>query len=166
MYKLLKIEKLKKAVFPGSFDPFTIGHEDIVRRALPLFDEIIIAIGINSTKKNLFSTEERVNWIRELFENEAKIKVDTFSGLTIEYCRQVGANYLLRGLRTAADFEYERTIAQLNQAMYPQVETILILSHPQHSMISSTIVREILRFNGDISSFVPDNIYKHLITQK
>jgi len=156
---------LKRAVFPGSFDPFTIGHEDIVRRAIPLFDEIIIALGINTNKKSLFSTEERKKWIEELFADTKKIKVETFSGLTVDYCRNVEASYILRGLRTAADFEYERTIAQLNQAMYKELETILILSHPQHSMISSTIVREILRFDGDISPFVPQNIYSNIINK-
>lgn len=156
---------MKRAVFPGSFDPFTIGHEDIVRRAIPLFDEIIIAVGINTNKKSLFSTEERKKWIEELFEDTKKIKVETFSGLTVDYCRNVDAGYILRGLRTAADFEYERTIAQLNQAMYKELETILILSHPQHSMISSTIVREILRFNGDIRPFVPQNIYSNIINK-
>ncbi len=156
----------KIAVFPGSFDPFTIGHEDIVRRALPLFDEIIIAIGINTKKKNLFTINERKLWIAELFKDTSKVKVDTFRGLTVDYCISIPAKYILRGLRTAADFEYERTIAQLNQSMHPELETLLILSHPQHSMISSTIVREILNFGAEIKNFVPENIYNHIMNKK
>lgn len=157
---------IKKALFPGSFDPFTIGHEEIVRRALPIFDEIIIGIGINTSKKGLFELEERKQWIEELFSDTDKVKVDTFSGLTVTFCEHINAKYILRGLRTAADFEYERTIAQLNQAMHPNLETILMLSQPQYSMISSTIVREILRFNGDIKPFVPENIYRHIMERQ
>lgn len=157
---------IKKALFPGSFDPFTIGHEEIVRRALPLFDEIIIGIGINTSKKGLFELEERKVMIEELFTDTDKVKVDTFSGLTVSFCELINAQYILRGLRTAADFEYERTIAQLNQAMHPNLETILMLSQPQYSMISSTIVREILRFDGDIKPFVPENIYRHIMDRQ
>lgn len=154
---------IKKALFPGSFDPFTLGHEEIVRRALPLFDEIIIGIGINTSKKSLFELEKRKAWIEELFSDTNKIKVSTFQGLTVVFCEQIKANYILRGLRTAADFEYERTIAQLNQAMSPNLETILILSKPEYSMISSTIVREILKFNADIKPFVPEIIYNNIM---
>jgi pantetheine-phosphate adenylyltransferase len=157
---------IKKALFPGSFDPFTIGHEEIVRRALPLFDEIIIGIGINTSKKGLFELKERKVMIEELFTDTDKVKVDTFSGLTVSFCELINAQYILRGLRTAADFEYERTIAQLNQAMHPNLETILMLSQPQYSMISSTIVREILRFDGDIKPFVPENIYRHIMDRQ
>jgi len=157
---------IKKALFPGSFDPFTIGHEEIVRRAIPLFDEIIIGIGINTSKKGLFELDERKTMIEELFTDTEKVKVDTFSGLTVSFCELINAQYILRGLRTAADFEYERTIAQLNQAMHPNLETILMLSQPQYSMISSTIVREILRFDGDIKPFVPEKIYRHIMERQ
>mgnify|MGYP001238713113 CR=1 FL=1 len=148
----------KIAVFPGSFDPITIGHESVIRRALPLFDKIIIAIGINSEKKYFFPLEKRIQWIKELFDDEPKIEVDYYTGLTIEYCKKIGANYLLRGLRTSADFEYERIIAQMNKSMYPQLDTIFLLTLPEHSHISSTIVREIIINGGNPEKFVPSKI--------
>jgi len=143
------------AIFPGSFDPFTVGHESIVRRALPLFDKIIIAIGYNSEKRHFFSIEKRLQWIRETFKAENKIEVETFQGLTVEYCSQKDANFILRGLRTAADFEYERAIAQINKKMSTNLESIFLLTTPEHTMITSTIVRDIIRNNGDVSQFVP-----------
>lgn len=148
----------KIAVFPGSFDPITIGHESVIRRALPLFDKIIVAIGINSEKKYFFPLEKRINWIKELFEDEPKIEVDYYTGLTIEYCKKIGANYLLRGLRTSADFEYERIIAQMNKSMYPELDTVFLLTLPEHSHISSTIVREIIINGGNPEKFVPSKI--------
>jgi len=148
----------KIAVFPGSFDPITIGHADIVRRALPLFDEIIIAIGTNSQKQGLFDLEKRMDWIRMVFKGEKKVKVDSYEGLTVNFCEKKKANYLLRGIRSSADFEYEKTIAHLNHDMLPQLETILILSRPELSSISSTIVREIIRGKGKIKKFVPKEI--------
>ena len=146
------------AVFPGSFDPFTVGHEAIVRRALPLFDTIVIAIGINSLKSGIFSLENRISMITKVFENESGIKVDSYEGLTIDYCRKVDSKHIIRGLRTSADFEFERAIAQVNRVMAPEVESLFFLSSPEHSAINSTIVREILRFNGDASQFVPEGI--------
>ena len=148
----------KIAVFPGSFDPITVGHQDIVERAIPLFDEIIIAIGTNSQKAALFSLEQRMEWIRLVFKDEPNVKVDCYEGLTVNFCEKVGANYLLRGIRSAADFEYEKTIAHLNHDMLPQVETVLILSRPELSSISSTIVREIIRGKGTVKKFVPKEI--------
>jgi pantetheine-phosphate adenylyltransferase len=145
----------KIAVFAGSFDPFTLGHESVVRRALPLFDKIIIAVGFNQEKKQFFSIEKRMAMINDIFNDEPKVSVDKFTGLTVEYCRNIGAKYLLRGLRTAADFEFERTIAQLNKNMYPQVESVFILALPEHTPITSTIVRDIIRFKGDASKFLP-----------
>ena len=121
----------KIAVFPGSFDPITVGHVDVVKRALPLFDEIIIAIGVNSQKQSLFSLEQRIKWIDLVFKNEAKVKVESYEGLTVNFCEKKNANYLLRGIRSAGDFEYEKTIAHLNHDMLPQLETILILSRPE-----------------------------------
>jgi len=146
------------AVFPGSFDPFTIGHEAIIRRAMPLFDEIVIAVGANALKKNLFSLETRKDMISRVFEKEPKIKVDHYEGLTVDYCKKMGALYLLRGLRTSADFEFERAIAQVNKAMAPDVESVFILTIPEHSPINSTIVRDIIRSGGDASRFVPASI--------
>ncbi|MCK9325060.1 MAG: pantetheine-phosphate adenylyltransferase [Bacteroidales bacterium] len=148
----------KIAVFPGSFDPFTRGHENIILRALPLFDRIIIAIGENSEKKNFFPLNKRIQMIRKLYEGHSKVTVDHYQELTVEYCRQVGARFLLRGLRTAADFEFERAIAQVNLMMNPEVETIFLLSRPEYSSMNSTLVREILRYGGDVSPFIPENL--------
>jgi pantetheine-phosphate adenylyltransferase len=144
----------KIAVFAGSFDPFTVGHESVVRRALPLFDKIIIAVGFNQEKNQFFSIEKRMIMIKDIFNNEPKVSVDKYTGLTVEYCRKIGAKYLLRGLRTAVDFEFERTIAQLNKKMYPQVESVFILALPEHTPVTSTIVRDIIRFKGDASKFL------------
>ena len=146
------------AVFPGSFDPFTIGHESIVRRSLGLFDEVIVAVGINSTKANLFSLEQRLNWIRDVFQDVPEVKVDSYEGLTVEYCKRQHARYILRGLRTSADFGFERGIAQINKAMEPEVETVFILALPEHSAISSTIIRDIIRNGGNAQPFVPKEI--------
>jgi len=150
----------KIAVFPGSFDPITIGHADIVKRALPLFDEIIVAIGVNSVKQSLFPLEQRMDWIRKVFHGESKVKVESYEGLTVNFCEKKHANYLLRGIRSSADFEYEKTIAHLNHDMLPQIETILILARPELSSISSTIVREIIRGKGKVEKFVPRSIAK------
>ena len=149
---------MKKAVFPGSFDPITIGHEDIIRRALSLFDEIIIAVGYNSTKSGMFDVEERLELIREVFINEPKIKVESYQGLTIDYCRKVDAKYLLRGLRTAADFEFERGIGQVNKMMAGDVETVFMLTAPEYTPISSSIVRDIIKHKGNIEGLVPQSI--------
>ena len=146
------------ALFPGSFDPFTIGHESVVKRALPLFDKIIVAIGYNSAKSGFFPLEKRINWIEEIFKDEKKIEVQSYEGLTADFCKKVGAKYLLRGLRTAADFEYERAIAQMNNMLDKELETVFLLTKPEHSPISSTIVREVIRHGGDASQFVPKQI--------
>ncbi len=144
------------AVFPGSFDPFTIGHEMIVRRALDLFDKIIIGIGINPEKQSFFPLEVRKRWIERIFENEPKIQVETYQMLTVDFCRKVGAKYILRGLRTSADFEYERLVGQINRQLgNHDIETVYLLTLPEHTFISSTMVREIIRFKGDVSKFVP-----------
>lgn len=148
----------KIAVFPGSFDPFTIGHEGIVIRGLSLFDEIIIAVGANALKKSYYSLNVRKEMIGKVFQNEPRIRVDHYEGLTVDYCRKNGAGYLLRGLRTAADFEFERAIAQVNRALIPEVESIFLLTIPEHSPINSTIVRDIIRSGGDASRFVPSAI--------
>ncbi len=145
----------KIAVFPGSFDPFTVGHESIVNRAQVLFDKIYIAVGSNSKKDALFSLEERKTFINQVFEGNSKIEVVHFEGLTIEFCKKMGAEYLLRGLRTAADFEYERAIAQVNKAMYEGIETVFLLTMPEHTPVNSSIVRDIIRHGGDASKFLP-----------
>jgi pantetheine-phosphate adenylyltransferase len=148
----------KTAVFPGSFDPFTVGHEAVVRRALGIFDEIIIAVGVNVEKKSLFSLEKRKEMILKTFHDEPRVKVDHYTGLTVDYCRAKGVNYLLRGLRTSADFEFERAIGQVNRAMHSEIETVFLLTAPEHSFINSTIVRDILKNGGDASGFVPSAI--------
>jgi pantetheine-phosphate adenylyltransferase len=145
----------KIAVFPGSFDPFTIGHEGIVRRALGLFDEIIIAVGANALKKSYYSLEARKKMISDVFKNEPRIKVDHYEGLTVDYCKVNGARYILRGLRTAADFEFERAIAQVNKVLASDTESVFLLTVPEHTHINSSIVRDIIRSGGDASRFVP-----------
>lgn len=150
--------KQRIALFPGSFDPFTVGHQDIVERALPMFDKIIIAIGYNSDKDGFFDLEKRLAWIQQVFENNSKVEVRSYEGLTVDYCHKVGAQFLLRGLRTAADFEYERAIAQMNKKMYQNIESVFLLTAPEHTPISSTIVRDIIRHGGDASEFLPKGI--------
>ncbi len=145
----------KIAIFPGSFDPFTIGHESIVLRARYLFDSIIIGIGVNSGKKALLSVESRVAMINEIFKNVPAVSVDSFEGLTVDFCKRVNANYMLRGIRTAADFEYERAIAQINKKMLPEVESVFLLTSPEHTPVNSTIIRDIIRNQGDASQFLP-----------
>lgn len=148
----------KIAIFPGSFDPITVGHVDIVTRAVPLFDEIIIAIGVNTQKKYLFPLEQRMEWIKKVFKDLPTVKVESYTGLTVNYCQQKNAKYIIRGIRSSADFEYEKTIAQLNKMMQPDLDTFLILSSPELSAISSTIVREIIIGNGDTSKFLPKEV--------
>jgi pantetheine-phosphate adenylyltransferase len=148
----------KIAVFPGSFDPFTIGHEAIVKRALNLFDEIIIAVGSNALKKSFYTLTVRKAMIKKIFRNEPRVIVDHYEGLTVDYCKKNGAGYLLRGLRTAADFEFERAIAQVNKVMAPEVDSVFLLTVPEHSHINSSIVRDIISNGGDASMFVPKAI--------
>ncbi|HNE29962.1 MAG TPA: pantetheine-phosphate adenylyltransferase [Saprospiraceae bacterium] len=149
---------MKIAVFPGSFDPITVGHVDLVRRALPLFDKIIVAVGVNTTKKYLFSLEQRLKWLHQVFEHDEQIEVDYFENLTAHYCQRIGARYLLRGLRNAADFDYEKTISQLNHIVGGGIETVFLIAQPEYSHISSTIVREIIIGGGDASPFIPKEI--------
>jgi len=148
---------MKRAVFPGSFDPFTLGHKDIIDRALPLFDEIIIAIGINSSKKYMFTLDQRIGFLKKTYIDIPKIKVDTYQGLTIDYCKKVNCNYILRGLRNPADFEFEKAIAHTNRKM-SKIETVFLLTSAKTSFISSSIVRDILKNKGDVSPFVPNAV--------
>ncbi len=146
---------MNRAVFPGSFDPITIGHQSVIERALPLFDEIIIAIGINSTKNSMFDIKTRIQWIKDSFKNSPKIRVESYSGLTVDFCKEQKADYILRGLRTAADFEFERGIGQVNKLMDNKIETIFMLTSTAHTPISSSIVRDVVKHKGDISNLVP-----------
>ena len=148
----------KIAVFPGSFDPITLGHVSVIKRALPLFDQILIAIGDNADKKHMFSADLRKSWISDVFENNDKIEIDIYDGLTVEYCKKKNSNYILRGLRTSADFEFERSIAQINRRLAPEVDTLFILTEAKYTPISSSIVRDVIRNNGDISEFVPPEV--------
>ncbi|HLT94449.1 MAG TPA: pantetheine-phosphate adenylyltransferase [Membranihabitans sp.] len=149
---------MKIAVFPGSFDPITTGHTDIVYRVLPLFDKIVVAIGVNDNKKTLFPLEQRMGWLKEVFRDEEQIVVDYFQGLTVDYCRKIGAHFLVRGLRSAADFDYEKTISQVNTTIGDKLETVFLISQPKYSHISSTIVREIIKAGGNASQFLPPEI--------
>ncbi len=148
----------KIAIFPGSFDPFTIGHESIVRRAVSMFDKIIIMIGYNANKKSFYSIEKRLKWINQVFDNEEKIEVQVHEGLTIDFCKEVGAKYILRGLRTSSDFEYERAIAQVNKKMHPEIETVFLLTLPEHTPVNASIIRDIVLHGGDASMFLPKGL--------
>lgn len=148
----------KICVFPGSFDPITVGHVDLVKRALPLFDKIIVAVGINSQKKYLFDLDKRLDWLHKVFTDYPTIEIGHFTGLTAHYCNKVNAGYLLRGLRNASDFDYEKTISQLNNIVGESLETVFLISRPQFSHISSTIVREIIIGHGDVTTFIPSQI--------
>lgn len=149
---------MKIAVFPGSFDPITIGHVDIVKRALPLFDKITVAVGVNTIKKYLFPLDQRLEWLRQVFADYPNVEVDYFENLTADYCKRIGARYLLRGLRNASDFDYEKTISQLNHIIGDGIETVFLISQPEFSHISSTIVREIIVGGADAAPFIPEKI--------
>jgi len=153
---------MKIALFPGSFDPVTIAHVDILKRSISLFDKVIIGIGRNSTKQPMLTLEQRIKILEAVFADEPKVEVQTYEGLTVDFCRETGAKYLLRGIRTVSDFEYEKAIAQMNHALEPSVESIFILSNPGYSSISSTIVRDILRHKGDVSKFIPKEALAYL----
>jgi pantetheine-phosphate adenylyltransferase len=147
----------KRAIFPGSFDPFTVGHENIVRRGLSLFDKIFIAIGFNANKKDFFPVSQRIEWINAVFAGENRIEVVSYDGLTVDFAKELGCNFILRGIRTAADFEYERAIAQVNKAM-SGIDSVFLLTSPEHTPVNSSIVRDILKHGGDASRFIPDKI--------
>jgi len=146
------------AVFPGSFDPITTGHQEIINKGLLLFDEIIVGIGVNSSKQYLFPIEKRMDWIGKVFAAEKSIKIDQYEGLTIDFCKANGAQFILRGLRAPADFEFEKGIAQMNESMAPDIQTVFLVSSPSLSCVSSTIVRDIIQNGGDASNFVPKEI--------
>ena len=146
------------AVFPGSFSPFTLGHKSVVDRSLPLFDKIIIAIGINSEKNEYFSIEEKEKWIKDIYKDNPKIEVQFYEGLTVDFCEKEEAKYILRGLRDSHDFKYEKNIAQTNKNLNPKLETIFVITPPGMSHISSTIMRDIIKNGGDVSQFLPKEI--------
>lgn len=148
----------KIAIFPGSFDPFTVGHEEIVNRGLRVFDKIIIAVGVNALKKEFLDVQNRVRLIRKVFEDTDRVVVEPYSGLTVDFCKQMGAHVIIRGLRTAADFEYERAVGQANRAMNAQIETVFILTSTEHTFISSTIVRNVYANGGNVDRFLPQKL--------
>lgn len=145
-------------LFPGTFDPITRGHVDIVQRSVNLFDKLIIAIGVNANKQPMFPLEQRKEWIREIFKEYPNVEVTDYTGLTINYCKEIGANYMMRGIRYISDFEYEKAIADMNRELAPEVETIFLTCAPEYSTVSSTIVRDVIRNGGDVSAFVPDEV--------
>jgi len=146
------------ALFPGSFDPITNGHVDIILRALPLFDKVIIAVGENATKKYMFDLPQRLAWIKETFAGESKIEVTTYAGLTVDFAEKVGASFLLRGVRNPADFEFEKAISQANRQLAPKLETVFLLTSAEFGYISSSIVRDVYKNGGDYSLFVPKQV--------
>ncbi|TDU39430.1 phosphopantetheine adenylyltransferase [Gelidibacter sediminis] len=148
---------MKRALFPGSFDPLTLGHYDIIKRGLKLFDEVVVAIGINADKNYMFSLEERQKFIKEAFKDEPKVKVMTYQGLTIDFCKEIDAQFILRGLRNPADFEFEKAIAHTNRKL-SRIETVFLLTAASTSYISSSIVRDVIRNNGDYTVLVPDSV--------
>jgi len=148
---------MKRAIFPGSFDPITLGHYDIIKRGVTLFDEIIVAIGINADKKYMFSLEERMKFIDDTFADEPKVKVMSYKGLTVDFCKEIGVEFILRGLRNPADFEFEKAIAHTNRDLAP-IETVFLLTSAQTSYIASSIVRDVIRNDGDYTKLVPSSV--------
>ena len=152
----------KVAVFPGSFDPLTKGHQSVMKKALPLFDEIIIAIGSNNEKKNYFSLKERMRQVKLVFKSEQKVSVKSFEGLTVDFCKKNNARFIVRGLRDGKDFEYEKSIAIMNNEIEPSIETIFFMTEAKYQAINSVIIRDILRNGGDASKFLPNELNESL----
>ena len=150
----------KVALFPGTFDPFTLGHLDIVNRGLTMFDEVVVAIGVNTGKKHLFSLEQREQWVNELFEDEPRVRVASYEGLTAKFAEQIGAQFILRGLRTTQDFTYEKQIAYVNEDMSPSINSVFLMSQQTNATVSSTIVRDLIQFGGDYEKYLPPSICK------
>lgn len=149
-------------LFPGTFDPVTLGHVDIIDRSLPLFDKVIVGIGLNASKTPMFSPEQRLQWIQEIYKDEPKVEGAVYEGLTIEYCKQIGAKFILRGIRYVSDFEYEKTIADANRTLDKSIETIFLTGEPKYTSVASTIVRDIIRNGGNASLFLPPEVYNSL----
>jgi pantetheine-phosphate adenylyltransferase len=149
-------------LFPGTFDPVTLGHVDIISRAIPLFDKIVVGIGKNATKEPMFTAEQRAEWIREIFKNESKVEGAIYEGLTVEFCKKINAKFILRGIRYVSDFEYEKTIADANRTLDKGIETIFLTGEPKYTSVASTIVRDIIRNGGDVSHFLPDVVLKSI----
>ncbi len=153
-------------LFPGTFDPLTMGHTDIINRALPLFDKLVIGIGRNSNKKPMFSEQQRLKWIREIYKDNPKVEALVYEGLTVECCKKVGATFILRGIRYVNDFEYEKAIADMNRSIDGNIETIFLTCLPQFTSVASTLVRDVLSNGGDVSQFLPDVVKKSIAKKK
>ncbi len=153
---------MRICLFPGTFDPVTLGHVDIINRALPLFDKIVVGIGVNALKVPMFSPEQRMQWVKEIYSHEPKVECAIYEGLTIHYCRKIQAQYILRGIRFVSDFEYEKTIADANRTMDGNIETIFLTGEPKYTSVASTIVRDIIKNGGDASPFLPDAVIRSL----
>ncbi len=149
-------------LFPGTFDPVTLGHTDIINRALPLFDKIVVGIGLNAAKAPMFSPDQRLQWIEEIYKDEPKVSGAVYEGLTVEFCQQLGARFILRGIRYVSDFEYEKTIADANRTLDKNIETVFLTGEPKYTSVASTIVRDIIRNGGNASPFLPDSVYQSL----
>ena len=153
---------MRICLFPGTFDPVTLGHIDIINRALPLFDKIIVGIGVNAAKNPMFSADQRMQWFTEIYKEEPKVESATFEGLTVDYCKRIGARFILRGIRFVSDFEYEKSIADANRAMDKNIETVFLTGEPKYTSVASTIVRDILKNGGNASPFLPDAVIQSL----
>ena len=153
---------MRICLFPGTFDPLTLGHVDIINRALPLFDKIIVGIGLNTSKAPMFSDEQRLNWIKEIYKDEDRVEGAVYEGLTINFCQKIGAHFILRGIRYVSDFEYEKTIADANRTLDRNIETVFLTGEPKYTSVASTIVRDIIRNGGDASHFLPEVVFKSL----
>lgn len=149
-------------LFPGTFDPITLGHTDVIDRSLDLFDEIVVGIGVNSAKTPMFSLEQRMQWIRDIYSHTPKVKVISYEGLTIKICKEIGAQFILRGIRSIGDFEYEKAIADVNRMMDSSIETIFLSCSPRYSTLASSLVRDVLKYGGDASQLLPENIIREL----
>jgi pantetheine-phosphate adenylyltransferase len=149
-------------LFPGTFDPVTLGHVDIINRALPLFDKIYVGIGINTSKSPMFSAEQRMKWVADIYANEPRVESVVYEGLTVNFCKSIHANFILRGIRYVSDFEYEKTIADANRTLDNKIETVFLTGEPKYTSVASTIVRDIIRNGGDASPFLPDLVAKSL----
>ena len=153
-------------LFPGTFDPLTLGHVDIINRSVQLFDKIIVGIGINANKTPMFSTEQRLQWLKEIFKNEPKVEGAVYEGLTVNFCREIGAKFILRGIRYVSDFEYEKTIADANRTLDNSIETIFLTGEPKYTSVASTLVRDVLKNGGDVSQFLPEEVNESILNIK
>lgn len=149
-------------LFPGTFDPLTLGHVDIINRALPLFDKIVVGIGLNASKAPMFTPEQRLEWINKIYKDESRVEGAIYDGLTVDFCKKLGSHFILRGIRYVSDFEYEKTIADANRTLDPTIETIFLTGEPKYTSVASTIVRDIIRNGGDASLFLPPIVAQSL----